>query len=216
MKILSNGIFLLFFLSILFSSCSPKGSLPAGVLSKEEMSSILLDMELAKAYNHSYYPRNDGDSIYPSKPAERIKVFYQQILQMHHIDTATFFHSFHFYSHHPDRIKKVYEIVKDSIDARLADIKQKTKEKRQRLNPTEKKELYMKFWKEDIKTTHDFYDSIYQQTSKPLYIWKKQKTEGVPPVRIWNNYLWFMHSFYDSIRQEHSIPVDQYSVFSVR
>src|SRR5690625_5325387 len=126
MKLLKPVIYIIL-LCFIFSgySCSQEDKLPHQVLPVDKMSKILLDLQLAKAYNNSYFRRED--TTYPEDREERIKIFYQQVLQSYDIDTATFFHSFRFYTEHPDWIKKVYKHMQDSLDQKIT-VHQKAEE----------------------------------------------------------------------------------------
>ncbi|HLR37180.1 MAG TPA: DUF4296 domain-containing protein [Chitinophagaceae bacterium] len=169
------------FFSIFFYACSPKEHVPEDVLSVKEMSAVMLDLQLAKAYNPSYYARNNTDSTYPKDQKKRLQVFYQQVLLIHHIDTAKFFHSFQFYANHPIWIQKVLSNVKDSLDTRLSKIQNSIGNKRFNLTPKEKEALFMKFWKQDLNILRSFFDSTYQRESMETNIWSPAQTNPIIP-----------------------------------
>lgn len=98
------------------SACSRQNSIPRNVIGIKEMSSILLDMQMAEAYNNSGF----ADTNRNINPQHQLKVFYAQILMLHHTDTAKFFSSYRFYERHPDLIKKMYGIMLASINKKSA------------------------------------------------------------------------------------------------
>lgn len=110
---------LIFFFTILglcwTISCSRDQSIPHDVIGVKKMGNILLDIQMAEAYTNM----GMNDTAKNIHPHHQLKVYYAQILMMHHTDTATFLRSFRFYEHHPDLMKKMYaqmltEITKKS------------------------------------------------------------------------------------------------------
>src|SRR5690625_4027422 len=174
-----SRLILVTFLFIFLYACSPKEHVPKDVLSVKEMSTVMLDLQLAKAYNPSYYARNNTDSTYPKDQKKRLQAFYQQVLLIHHIDTATFFHSFQYYTNHPIWIQQVLSNVKDSLDTRLSKIQNSVENKRLNLTPKEKEALFMKFWKQHLNTLRSFFDSTYQQVSQKKDIWSPPQTKPI-------------------------------------
>jgi hypothetical protein len=98
-------------------SCSRRGKVPGGVLGIQKMSGILLDMQMAQAYNDSYVPGSD-----PARGGRnhRLKEFYVQILMLHHTDREKFLKSYHFYEKHPDLMQKLYGAMQQAIDRKSA------------------------------------------------------------------------------------------------
>lgn len=94
------------------SSCSRENSIPRNVIGIKKMSSILTDMQLAEAYNNTGL----ADTNHRTDPQYQLKVFYAQILMLHHTDTATFSRSYRFYEQHPDLMKKMYDIMLTAIN----------------------------------------------------------------------------------------------------
>lgn len=97
------------------NSCSRDKSIPRNVIGLKKMGSILLDIQMAEAYNNL----GVHDTSRDNNPQYQLKVFYNQILMLHHTDTTEFLRSFRFYEHHPDLMKKMYaqmltEITKKS------------------------------------------------------------------------------------------------------
>jgi hypothetical protein len=102
----------------LLSACNRQNSVPRNVIGINKMSSILLDMQMAEAYNNTGF----ADTNRNINPQHQLKVFYAQILMLHHTDTAAFFKSYHFYEQHPDLIKKLYGIMLASINKKSASL----------------------------------------------------------------------------------------------
>ncbi|MGH2644769.1 MAG: DUF4296 domain-containing protein, partial [Chitinophagaceae bacterium] len=98
------------------AACSRQNSIPRSVIGINKMSSILMDMQLAEAFNNTGL----ADTNRKVNPQHQLKVFYAQILMLHHTDTATFFRSYHFYEQHPDLIKKIYGIMTVNINKKSA------------------------------------------------------------------------------------------------
>lgn len=101
-------IILSLFIAIL-ASCGEADKVPNGVLPKEKMRDVLLDMQTADAYSVE-----NGETHAPlpdSIREKRVKLYYRQILDLHHLTLAEFDSSFHFYESHPDRMKEVYDMM---------------------------------------------------------------------------------------------------------
>lgn len=108
-------IFLSLLLLILFA-CGDAGKVPEGILSKEQMRDVLLDMNLADAYSSDM-----GDARIPvtdSVRQLRNKVYYRQILDLHGITVQQFMESYQYYEAHPDRLKEVYGMMLEVATAR--------------------------------------------------------------------------------------------------
>jgi hypothetical protein len=92
----------LFFLLI---GCSGKNSIPAGVLPKQKMQAVLLDMLKADEFLTGYvFPK---DSVLNSKQ-ESIQL-YEQVFRIHHTDREEFKRSFLFYQSHPSLMKEILD-----------------------------------------------------------------------------------------------------------
>lgn len=99
-------------------SCSRDQEIPSGVIGREKMSAILLDMQMASTFNESYHAGNA-----PYDPAQRnkqVKIYYRQILDLHHTDKEAFLKSYAFYEAHPDEMERLYERMKKVIDRKSA------------------------------------------------------------------------------------------------
>ncbi len=159
---------------LLWMSCSKNDKLPRDILPVEKMSRIMLDLQIAKAYNYSYFPDQDT-THYPRDQEKRLKILYQQVFLLHHTDTAHFFKSFRFYSGHPDWLKKVYHQMQDSLerkqDRQQALVQERRKEKK-RLQADKNAALQ---WLKQFQTWHAFSDTAYEQCSMPSELLKGAK-----------------------------------------
>jgi hypothetical protein len=101
------------FLLLFTVSCGQADKVPDGVLSKEDMRDVLIDMNMADVYSSE-----NGD---PGKPMpdslhqHKVKLYYAQILQLHKLTEKQFMTSYNFYEGHPDRLKEVYDMMKDVV-----------------------------------------------------------------------------------------------------
>lgn len=103
------------FLLLFTIACGQADRVPEGVLSKEEMRDVLIDMNLADVYSGE-----SGDHGMPLPDSVRqgkVKIYYTQILQLHKITVKQFRKSYDFYESHPDRFKEVYDMMKDVVTA---------------------------------------------------------------------------------------------------
>ncbi len=100
------------------AACSRHGKVASGVIGIEQMSAILTDMQMASAFNDSYVP----DTVRPTIEGReyRLKVFYQQVLDLHHTDRQDFLKSYEFYESHPDLLKKVYARMGEIVERKTA------------------------------------------------------------------------------------------------
>lgn len=161
-----SSILFLLGLVLLISACSKSDELPDQILPTGKMSAILLDLQLAKSYNYAYYPKSD--TVYPVDTKKRLKVFYQQIFQLHKVDTATFLKSFRYYSTHPDKLKIIYNAIQDSLDKKIA--RTNDLEEKRRKAEIKRREAGLPVhteWQEYFKTWRSFSDSINRQSSRP-------------------------------------------------
>jgi hypothetical protein len=112
---------LICFLVSFLLSCSTHGHVPPDVIGMNEMSGILLDMQMAQAYNDSYTPGTAPGTVPGTENRDaRLRKFYAQILLLHHTGTEKFLKSYHFYEHHPDLMLQLYGIMQKKIDRKSA------------------------------------------------------------------------------------------------
>lgn len=98
---------LLILFSLLFFSCSNKGSVPDGVLSKNEMQDILWDMMRADEMVNYY---GNTDSTF--KSTDRNLELYQKVFQLHGTTKEEFRRSMEFYQSHPDVLQPILDSLK--------------------------------------------------------------------------------------------------------
>ena len=102
--------------SFLFA-CGDGDNVPKQYLGKDKMSGILRDMAIADAYSNdqmltNYH--NYSDSIRQNI----LKVYYKQILDLHHVSVQEFMTSYKYYESHPNRLKEVLQMVQGDLDTR--------------------------------------------------------------------------------------------------
>ena len=100
----------------LAAACGEGDRVPREYIDKEKMSNILVDMTIADAYSNEMSA--ETLRLPDSLRQEKVKVFYKQILDLHHITVKDFTTSYAWYESHPDRMKEMFELVQASITAR--------------------------------------------------------------------------------------------------
>ncbi|WP_343668647.1 DUF4296 domain-containing protein [Chitinophaga sp.] len=124
-------IFVCFLLVLM--ACGQAGKVPEGVLQKEEMRDVLLDMTMADALS-----TNNEDPRTPmpdSVRRYRVKLYYKQILDMHHLTQAQFQKSYDWYESRPDRLKEVYDMMMEAATANREDLDKEARVKAYLENP---------------------------------------------------------------------------------
>lgn len=106
-------------LLLLVAACGEADKVPKGILEKEQMRDVLLDMSLADGYSMSLLETN-ARPMPDSIRQEHVKVYYGQILALHGLTVKGFMASYRFYEGHPDRLKSVYEMVMTELGRRKA------------------------------------------------------------------------------------------------
>jgi hypothetical protein len=101
------------FLLLFTIGCGQADKVPDGVLSKEEMRDVLIDMNLADVYSSE--TTDQGMPMPDSLRQNKVKVYYAQILQLHKLTPKQFRESYAFYESHPDRMKQIYEMMRDIV-----------------------------------------------------------------------------------------------------
>lgn len=96
------------------AACGQGDKVPDNVLSKEKMSAILLDMNLADAYSYDITPMR-GMPVPDSIRQLKVKEYYRQILDLHHISVKDFMSSYRYYEAHANRLKEVYDMMQAEI-----------------------------------------------------------------------------------------------------
>lgn len=101
------------FLLLFTIACGQADKVPDGVLSKEDMRDVLIDMNIADVYSSE--STDQGIPLPDSIRQNKVKVYYSQILQLHKLTPKEFSESYAFYESHPDRMKEVYDMMKDVL-----------------------------------------------------------------------------------------------------
>lgn len=91
-------------LLLLAVACNNNSKVPKGVLPKEKMESVLWDMLRADEIVNLQYTKDTTINRFDSSTR-----LYQQVLQLHKTDEATFKKSFKYYESHPDLLKPVFD-----------------------------------------------------------------------------------------------------------
>ncbi|WP_126247707.1 DUF4296 domain-containing protein [Chitinophaga rhizosphaerae] len=104
------------FIAALMAACGEADRTPKGVLGKNEMRDILLDMNYADVFAREQMM--EGRSSVDITEAMRdsaSKTLYAQILLLHKTDRETFTKSWQFYESHPDRLEAIYKDMADVV-----------------------------------------------------------------------------------------------------
>jgi hypothetical protein len=121
------------FLLLFTIACGQADREPEGILSKEQMRDVLIDMNMADVYSSETNDR--GISLPDSVRQHTVKIYYAQILQLHKLTVKQFRASYDFYESHPDRFAKVYEMMKDVMAAQKDIVENETRVKEYLSNP---------------------------------------------------------------------------------
>ena len=106
-------IVIVVFLLLFTIACGQADKVPDGVISKEEMRDVLIDMNLADVYSSEN--TEQGVPLPDSARQGKVKIYYTQILQLHKLTPKQFRESYAFYESHPDRLKQIYEMMRDIV-----------------------------------------------------------------------------------------------------
>ena len=105
------------FLLLLLLSCNSNG-LPRGVLSRDQMESVMWDMIEADQYYHEYLLR---DSSKRDVRSETFKL-YEQVFQIHKTTRENFDKSYAYYSAHPKLMKDIFDSLSDNGSRKLQEL----------------------------------------------------------------------------------------------
>lgn len=98
---------------VLFYTACNQNKLPKGVIEKDEMLNVMLDMQLTDASLNQVF-NNDTMKMYANSR-------YNYLFKKYNIDSATFSNSLKYYSMDPVELDSMYSLVSDSL-TRLAKI----------------------------------------------------------------------------------------------
>ena len=100
------------------SSCSkPKPEIPKGILTRQEMIPILVDIHIAQAATGLY---NAGDSM-----RFTMNEYIPYILSIHHVEKALYDSSLSFYTTHPEIMQEMYDDVINELSRKQGEVKSK-------------------------------------------------------------------------------------------
>jgi hypothetical protein len=116
-----NFLLLTLIIALLLSAgCKKKESkVPNGVLGKEQMVKVMLDVNLTEAAFRIHPPFNSKDTI-------DINVYYEKIFKKYKITKQQFNKSLDYYTKHPDKFGDIY----DEVINRLSRIQSEEKSKK--------------------------------------------------------------------------------------
>lgn len=95
-------------LAVLFGDCSGKQEIPDGLLSKQEMTRVMIQVHLLEAKIGRLGLRHDSAKVV-------YKHFEVELLKELKIDTGDFAASFEYYATQPEMFTKIYNAVVDSL-----------------------------------------------------------------------------------------------------
>jgi hypothetical protein len=104
-------VFLVAFVTVIGCKDENAEKIPEGIIPKEDMALIMLDMYLLEAKSRSLKVRMDS--------VRKIFHYYeQQILEDHQVSDSLYNASFSFYVNHPQHLTQIFEIMTDSLSLR--------------------------------------------------------------------------------------------------
>ncbi|UII27257.1 DUF4296 domain-containing protein [Fulvivirga maritima] len=102
-------------------SCSSSDDVPEGILEKDEMISIMLDMYLAEGkVNNLRITRDSSLAIF--------NAYEKALYEKHNVSDSVYRESLTYYYDHPMQLEKVYESVLDSLNLKQERLKEKKEE----------------------------------------------------------------------------------------
>ena len=103
----------LFLLLTLFACNEAVETIPDNVLSKEDMVSVMVDIQLIEA----------ALSINQSEEAKETAYYnYDSVLKQHNLSKEKFDESFKYYSEHPELMEQIYEEMLSELSKRQAEV----------------------------------------------------------------------------------------------
>jgi len=95
-------------LSLLIFLFSCNGRQPGGILSKEKMAALMVDIHLVDGYL---------TTIHTDSAIKYIDSYYEGVYQNHGVDSALFMKNLTYYAQHPQDFDKIYTLVNEQMDA---------------------------------------------------------------------------------------------------
>ncbi len=172
-------------------ACGQADKVPANVLSKEKMRDVLIDMNMADSYSYDISPLR-GVPLPDSVRQQKVKVFYRQILDLHHLSVKEFMASWKYYEAHPNRLKEVYDMMQAEIARQRTVLDGQEKLKQYAEDPSmffpypkstvlsKKQDTILPFLKRKIPNPNNTVTSKKQDTILPLLKGKKVNPVKTP------------------------------------
>ena len=94
--------------------CVNKDSIPANIIQKDSMRTVLLDMMVADQYSKQYFSKDTTKG----KMQTETRDLYQQVFEIHHITNEDFKRSYQFYISRPDLARSLFDSVSAYANSR--------------------------------------------------------------------------------------------------
>jgi hypothetical protein len=103
----------IFLVLILFSflACNRKDVTPEGILPKEKMVSIFIDMHIVESQISSLNLKRDSSRLL-------FKHYEQKVLEKHNVNDSLYQESYNYYLYNVNDMEKIYDAVIDSLSLR--------------------------------------------------------------------------------------------------
>jgi hypothetical protein len=110
---------ILCFCLLIAAGCGDGNEVPAGILSEDKMTGILMDVYVTEAELNSYQPRLPRDS------SEIVfTVLKQDIYEKYNTNDSTFKESMSWYFERPERLERIYSRLTDSLNLKVQKFKE--------------------------------------------------------------------------------------------
>lgn len=107
------------FCLIIAAACGDGDEVPAGILSEDKMTGILIDVYITEAKLNNYQPRLPRDS------SEIVfTVMKQDIFDEYNTVDSVFMESMRWYFERPERLERIYSRLTDSLNLQVQKFKQ--------------------------------------------------------------------------------------------
>lgn len=107
------------FCLLITAGCGDSENVPAGILSEDEMTSILMEVYVIEAKMNNYQPRLPRDSS-----TIVFEVLKQEILEEHSTSDSIFKESMSWYFERPERLEIIYSRLTDSLNLEVQKFKE--------------------------------------------------------------------------------------------
>lgn len=107
---------------LLLLGCSKEGKVPDGVLTKDKMVPLLIDIYIGESrVNHLRLSRDSSMAIFD--------VYEEELFKQHEVTDSVYRRSMTYYYDHPKKLEEIYGIVLDSLNLREQQLKEKREKK---------------------------------------------------------------------------------------